>query len=114
MEQTRISNHAIVQQFLVARRRLAVSELVVIKVQTNRTRTDCRARNLCADLESNSFVRLDVEDQIIWCNWICLICCKQRQWRCLEPKDDLRRTSRHSFPRSQVKGHPSPAPILNP
>src|SRR5271166_1615264 len=113
MEQTRISNHAIVQQLLVTCRRLPVTKLVVTKLQTNRPRTNCRARNLCADLEGNSFVRLDVEDQIVWRNWICLICCKQRQGRCLEPKDDLRRTSRHSFPRPEVKGHSGPAPVLN-
>src|SRR6516162_3526316 len=48
MKQTRVAYHAIIEQFFVSCRRLAVAELVVTKIQLYRPRTNGWPRDFCA------------------------------------------------------------------
>src|ERR1700688_4270895 len=113
MEQTRVSHHAIVQQFLVTGRRLAISELVIVKLQTNGPRADRRAGNLRAHLDGNSFLRLNVENQIVRRDGIRFIDGKERQRRRLKSKDDAGGALRQSFPGTQIKWDARPTPVLD-
>ena len=53
------------KEFLITRCRLTISELVIIKLQTNGTGTNGRAWNFGAHLKGDSFLGLNVENQII-------------------------------------------------
>src|ERR1700722_7651670 len=98
MEQTGVTDHAVVEQFLITGSRLPISELIVIKLQTNRPRANGRTRNFGAYLEGNSFLGLDVENHVIRCNRIRFVDGKKRQRRRLKSNDDAGGPLRHSLP----------------
>ena len=77
MKQTRVPDHAIVQQFFVTGGWLPVPKLVVTKIQLHRPCTNCWSRNFRANLKRNSFLRLNLEDQIIRRDRIRFMCRKQ-------------------------------------
>src|SRR6202011_761563 len=72
------SNHAIVQQFLVACRRFPVAKLVVVKLQFHRPSTDSRPRGFSAHLEGDALLWLDVKYQVVWRDRIGFVRRKQR------------------------------------
>src|SRR5207249_8649962 len=88
MKQTRVADHAVVQQLFVTGRRLAVSELVIVEFEAYRACANGRARNLSAHLDSDSFLGLDMENQIIRRDRICFVDGKKRERRCLEAEND--------------------------
>ena len=62
MEQTGVTDHAVVEQFLITGSRLPISELVIIKLQTNGPSANGGSWNLRAHLDGNSFLGLDIEN----------------------------------------------------
>src|SRR5215469_14819767 len=113
VEQHRVTDHAVINQGLVARGRLGVKVILVREIHPHPAERDLRTRDLRAELHRRPFVWLDLQGENIGRQGVDRGVAKHRERRLLELNGDLSRPPCHTLAGTQIKRDTGPAPIVD-